>query len=64
MKKIYDKIVDIRGNLITIHAKGVKMGELAKVHRRHGDAVFASVLSLDGEKVILQVFENPHTNSI
>jgi len=30
MNKIYDRIIDIRGNLITIIAKGVKIGELAK----------------------------------
>lgn len=59
MNKIYDRIIDIRGNLITVIAVGVKMGELGKIHRKSGDTTFASVLSIDGEKVTLQAFENP-----
>jgi len=59
MKKVYDRITDIRGNLISVMAKGVKLGELAKIHRQNGDATLASVLSFDGEKVTLQAFENP-----
>lgn len=59
MNKIYDRIVDIRGNLITVIAKGVKMGELGKIHRKSGETILASVLSIDGEKVTLQAFENP-----
>lgn len=59
MNKIYDRIIDIRGNLITVIAKGVKMGELGKIHRKSGQTTFASVLSIDGEKVTLQAFESP-----
>jgi V/A-type H+-transporting ATPase subunit B len=59
MKKVYDRIVDIRGNLITVMAKGVKLGELAEVYRASGEKTFASVLSFDGEKVTLQTFESP-----
>lgn len=59
MKKVYDRIIDIRGNLITVHAKGIKMGELAKIHRSSGQTTLASVLSIDGEKVTLQTFESP-----
>lgn len=59
MKKIYDRIIDIRGNLITVLAKGVKMGELAKVYRGSGQTTLASVLSIDEEKVTLQMFESP-----
>jgi len=59
MKKVYDRIHDIRGNLITILAKGVKMGELAKIYRRSGHVTLASVLSIDGERVTLQAFESP-----
>ena len=59
MKKLYDRIIDIRGNLVTVMAKGVKLGELAKIHRQNGETVFASVLSIDGEKITLQSFENP-----
>ncbi|MBF5059646.1 V-type ATP synthase beta chain [Candidatus Neptunochlamydia vexilliferae] len=59
MNKIYDRIIDIRGNLITVIAKGVKMGELGKIQRKSGQTTLASVLSIDGEKVTLQAFENP-----
>ncbi len=59
MNKIYDRIVDIRGNLVTVIAKSVKMGELGKIHRKSGHTTLASVLSIDGEKVTLQAFENP-----
>lgn len=59
MNKIYDRIIDIRGNLITVIAKGVKMGELGQIHRKSGEVILASVLSIDGEKVTLQAFENP-----
>ncbi len=59
MKKIYDRIIDIRGNLVTVMAKGVKLGELAKISRGSGETTFASVLSIDGEKVTLQAFESP-----
>jgi len=57
--KIYDRIVDIRGNLITVMAKGIKIGELGIIHRKSSKSTFASVLKIDGEKVTLQVFDNP-----
>lgn len=59
MNKIYDRIIDIRGNLITVIAKGVKMGELGQIFRESDETILASVLSIDGEKVTLQTFENP-----
>ena len=59
MKKVYDRIIDIRGNLITVIAKSVKLGELAHIHRSSGHKTLASVLSIDGDKVTLQAFENP-----
>jgi len=40
-------------------AKGVKMGELAHVTRQSGETTLASILSIEGEKVILQTFESP-----
>lgn len=58
MKKIYDRIVDMRGNLITVIAHGVSLGELARVHKRNGTSTYASVLRIDGEVVTLQCFEN------
>ena len=59
MKKVYDRIVDIRGNLITVMAMGVKLGELAHIVRGSGEKTLSSVLSIEGEKVTLQAFESP-----
>ena len=58
MNKVYDKIESIRGNLITVRAQGVGLGELATIHSMTGRKMFASVLSIEGDKVILQSFEN------
>ena len=58
MKKVYDRIVDMRGNLITVIAEGVALGELARVDLKDGRGVLASVLRIDGDKVTLQLFEN------
>jgi V/A-type H+-transporting ATPase subunit B len=58
MKTVYDKIEDMRGNLITLHAEGVALGELARVDLSDGRSVFASVLRIEGNKVTLQVFQN------
>lgn len=56
MKKVYDRIRDIRGSLITVVAEGVAMGELARVDRRDGRSTYASVLRFIGNQVTLQVF--------
>lgn len=58
MKKVYDRIVDMRGNLLTVIAKGVALGEVARVQKRDGRSTYASVLRIEGEKVTLQCFEN------
>ena len=58
MKKVYDRIVDMRGNLITVIAKGVSLGELARIQKQNGRHTYASVLRIEGEKVTLQAFEN------
>lgn len=58
MKKTYDRIVDMRGNLLTVHAKDVSLGELAQIQKRSGEMIYGSALSIDGEKVTLQCFEN------
>jgi V/A-type H+/Na+-transporting ATPase subunit B len=58
MKKIYDRILDMRGNLITVAADGVSLGEVAKVQKRDGSHTFASVLRFNKELATLQVFEN------
>jgi V/A-type H+-transporting ATPase subunit B len=58
MKKVYEKIKDLRGNLITVEADGVSLGELARIDMQNGRSVFASVLRIDGHDVTLQVFQN------
>ena len=58
MKKVYDRIVDMRGNLVAVLAQGVSLGELARLHKRDGRTTYASVLRIDGDKVTLQCFEN------
>jgi V/A-type H+-transporting ATPase subunit B len=58
MKKMYDRIVDMRGNLITVIAEGVSLGELARVHKQNGRSTYASVLRIEDDLVTLQCFEN------
>ncbi len=58
MKKTYDRIVDMRGNLLSVYAKGVCLGEVARIQKRAGEVTYGSVLSIDGELVTLQCFEN------
>ncbi len=58
MKAVYDKIEDMRGNLITVLAEGVSLGELARVDLQDGRSVYASVLRIDGPRVTLQVFQS------
>lgn len=58
MKKIYNRILNMRGNLITVMAQGVSLGELARVQKKDGRSTYASVLRIEGEHVTLQCFEN------
>lgn len=58
MRKIYDRIVDMRGNLITVLGKNVRLGELARIEKIDGTSLYASVLRIEGEKITLQAFEN------
>lgn len=58
MKMVYDKINDMRGNLITVTAHDVGLGELARIDLKDGRSIFASVLRIEGDQVTLQVFEN------
>ncbi len=62
MKTIYNRIKNMRGNLITVEAQGVGLGELARVEMRNGRSTFASVLRIEGSEVTLQVFQ--HTRGI
>lgn len=58
MKTTYEKINNMRGNLITVTAEGVSLGELARIDLKDGRHVYASVLRIDGDQVTLQVFES------
>lgn len=58
MKMVYDKINDMRGNLLTVTAEGVSLGELARIDLQNGRSVYASVLRIEGDQVTLQVFQS------
>ena len=51
MQKVYTKIESIVGNVVTVRAKDVRLGDLALV----GDS-YANVIKLDKDVVSLQVF--------
>lgn len=55
MKKIYNKITQISGNVIVLSATGIRYGELAVITSERGDS-FAEVIRIDGKLVYLQVF--------
>ena len=58
MKKVYDRIIDMRGNLLTVFAKGVSLGEVARIQKQDGRSTYGTVLRIEEEKVTLQCFEN------
>lgn len=58
MRKVYDRIIDMRGNLITVAAEGVSLGEVARIQKRNGTSTLAQVLRFDDDLATLQVFEN------
>ena len=55
MKKIYHRIIQISGNVITVEADNVANGELAEVKSPRGTSL-AQVIRLDKARVYLQVF--------
>lgn len=55
MRKVYKRINQIAGNVITLTASGVANKELAEVSSRQGTSL-AQVIRLDGDQVFLQVF--------
>src|SRR3990167_9581873 len=58
MLKIYDRIINIKGSLISVKATGVSLGELGIIYKSDGSSTFASVIKFDNDLVTLQVFEN------
>jgi len=55
MRKVYHKILQIAGNVITVEAKNVAYNELAAVTSKWGTSL-AQVIRLQDNKVSLQVF--------
>lgn len=55
MRKIYHRIIQISGNVITLEAENVQNGELAEV-RSGSRSSLAQVIRLEGARVSLQVF--------
>jgi V/A-type H+-transporting ATPase subunit B len=55
MQKIYNRIIQIAGNVITVEAKDVGYSDLAEISSMAGKSL-AQVIRIDGEKVYLQVF--------
>ncbi|MCH3919702.1 MAG: V-type ATP synthase subunit B [Sphaerochaeta sp.] len=55
MQKVYTRIESIVGNVITLHADGVRNNDLAEVKTKMGTS-FANVIKLDHGLVSLQVF--------
>ncbi len=58
MRTTYEKIDEMRGNLITVTASQVALGELARIDMADGTKAYASVLRIEGQRVTLQVFQN------
>src|SRR3989338_4966868 len=55
MSKIYTRIIQIAGDVITVEAQGVGYAEIAQVSAKDRTSM-AQVIRLDGKKVYLQVF--------
>ena len=55
MRKIYNKISQISGNVVVLSATGIKYGELAVIKSERGDS-FAEVIRIDEKLVYLQIF--------
>lgn len=51
MQKVYTKIESIVGNVVTVRASGVRLGDLALVGKS-----YANVIKLNKDLVTLQVF--------
>lgn len=63
MKKVYNKILQVTGNVIQVRAKGVSYEELAEITTQRGKSL-AQVIKLDGDLVTLQVFAGSRGVSI
>ncbi len=59
MRKYFNSIRRIAGNVVTVDARGVGYDELAVISTSRGDSL-AQVIGLDGPEVSLQVFAGAH----
>ncbi|MBN1895930.1 V-type ATP synthase subunit B, partial [bacterium] len=55
MRKVYNKVLSVSGNVITVKAPGVAYDELAEITSRRGKSL-AQVIKLEQDLVSLQVF--------
>ncbi|NLF40560.1 V-type ATP synthase subunit B [bacterium] len=55
MRKVYTRVIQIAGNVITVSASGVANGELAEVYSQRGTSL-AQVIRIQSDRVALQVF--------
>lgn len=56
MRRVYNRIQQVVGNVITVQAEGVSYEELAQITTQRGTRSLAQVIKLDGDRVSLQVF--------
>ena len=56
MRKVYTRIDQIVGPVVTLRAKDVSYGELARIRLADGNTTYAQVIKLKGDEVSLQVF--------
>lgn len=55
MQKIYNRIIQIAGNVITVEARDVGYSDLAEISSKAGKSL-AQVIRIDGERVYLQIY--------
>lgn len=55
MLKVYNKIIQISGNVIVLNARNITYGELAVISSRDQTSL-AEVIRIDGDRIYLQVF--------
>jgi len=59
MRKYYDEITRIAGNVVTVKAKGVSYDELAVITTSHGTSL-GQVIRVEHDNVSIQVFAGTH----
>ncbi|NGX55810.1 MAG: V-type sodium ATPase subunit B [Candidatus Anoxychlamydiales bacterium] len=58
MIKVFDRILDMRGSLISVRAENVGLNELVKIYKSNGSHTNGTVLKIDEDIVTIQVFES------